>query len=323
MFRAFFFNKKWLHWSILGSALILFVTWYKVELNVKINNWFGTFYDSLQKVLQKPGSMTLSEYMGMAMTFLEIASVSVVLAVLLDFFTKHYVFRWRMALNDFYADNWHKVRHIEGASQRVQEDTLRFARLMESLGVSFMRSVMTLVAFLPILWLLSEKVTELPWIGRVDHSLVYVAVIFALFGTVVLAVVGIKLPGLEFNNQRVEAAYRKELVMGEDDEARAAPPKLKDLFDQVRINNYRLYFHYLYFDVAKWSYLQFGVLVPLVALGPAVIAGTLTFGAWQQIVRAFGQVESSFQYLVNSWTDIVELISVYKRLRAFEREIAL
>jgi peptide/bleomycin uptake transporter len=323
MFRAFFFSKQWMHWSILGSALILFVTWYKVELNVKINNWFGTFYDSLQKVLQKPGSMTLAEYMSMVMTFLEIASVSIVLAVFLDFFTKHYVFRWRMSMNDFYADNWHKVRHIEGASQRVQEDTLRFARLMESLGVSFMRSVMTLAAFLPILWLLSEKVTELPWIGHVDHSLVYVAVIFALFGTVVLAVVGIKLPGLEFNNQRVEAAYRKELVMGEDDEARAAPPKLKDLFNQVRINNYRLYFHYLYFDVAKWSYLQFGVLVPLVALGPAVIAGTLTFGAWQQIVRAFGQVESSFQYLVNSWTDIVELISVFKRLRAFEREIAL
>jgi peptide/bleomycin uptake transporter len=321
MFRSFFFSKKWMHWSILGSALILLVTWYKVELNVKINNWFGTFYDSLQKVLQKPGSITLAEYMSMAMTFLEIAGVSIVLAVMLDFFTKHYVFRWRIAMNDFYADNWHKVRHIEGASQRVQEDTLRFARLMESLGVSFMRSVMTLVAFLPILWVLSEKVTELPWIGSVDHSLVYVAVIFALFGTVVLAVVGIKLPGLEFNNQRVEAAYRKELVIGEDDETRAKPPQLKDLFNQVRINNYRLYFHYLYFDVAKWSYLQFGVLVPLVALGPAVIAGTLTFGAWQQIVRAFGQVESSFQYLVNSWTDIVELISVFKRLRAFELRI--
>lgn len=323
MFRSFFFARKWLPWSILGSALILLVTWYKVELNVKINNWFGTFYDSLQKVLQKPGSITLSDYNGMALTFLEIASLSIILAVMLDFFTKHFVFRWRMAMNDFYADNWHKVRHIEGASQRVQEDTLRFARLVESLGVSFMRSVMTLVAFLPILWLLSEKVTELPWFGKVEHSLVYVAVIFALFGTVVLAVVGIKLPGLEFNNQKVEAAYRKELVLGEDDVSRAQPPTLKELFNQVRINNYRLYFHYMYFDVAKWSYLQFGVLVPLVALGPAVIAGTLTFGAWQQIVRAFGQVESSFQYLVNSWTDIVELISVFKRLRAFEREIGL
>jgi peptide/bleomycin uptake transporter len=41
----------------------------------------------------------------------------------------------------------------------------------------------------------------------------------------------------------------------------------------------------------------------------------------QQIVRAFGRVESSFQYLVNSWTDIVELISVFKRLRAFEQQI--
>ena len=38
----------------------------------------------------------------------------------------------------------------------------------------------------------------------------------------------------------------------------------------------------------------------------------------QQIIRAFGRVEGSFQYLVKSWTTIVSLISIYKRLRAFE-----
>ena len=75
------------------------------------------------------------------------------------------------------------------------------------------------------------------------------------------------------------------------------------------------------FDVAKWSYLQFGVLVPYIALAPTLVAGAVTLGLMQQIVRAFGRVESSFQYLVNSWTTIVELISVYKRLRAFERQI--
>jgi peptide/bleomycin uptake transporter len=32
-------------------------------------------------------------------------------------------------------------------------------------------------------------------------------------------------------------------------------------------------------------------------------------------------VEAAFQYLVLSWGTIVELISVYKRLRAFERQI--
>ena len=40
-----------------------------------------------------------------------------------------------------------------------------------------------------------------------------------------------------------------------------------------------------------------------------------------QILNAFEQVRSSFQYLVNSWTTIVELLSIYKRLRAFEATI--
>jgi len=158
-------------------------------------------------------------------------------------------------------------------------------------------------------------------LGQVDHALVYVAILFALFGTVVLALVGIKLPGLEFNNQRVEAAYRKELVHAEDDGARATEPVVRDLFSHVRQNYFRLFFHYMYFDIAKFSYLQFGVLVPYIALGPTVVSGAITLGAMQQIVRAFGRVEMSFQFLVRSWSTIVELISVYKRLRAFEAQI--
>jgi peptide/bleomycin uptake transporter len=73
--------------------------------------------------------------------------------------------------------------------------------------------------------------------------------------------------------------------------------------------------------VVKWSYLQFGVLVPYIALGPTLVTGLITLGVMQQIVRAFGRVEQSFQYLVLSWTTVVELISVYKRLRAFEQQI--
>jgi len=177
---------------------------------------------------------------------------------------------------------------------------------------------MTLFAFLPILWGLSKNVTELPFFGQIDHSLVYVAIVFALFGTVVLAAVGFKLPGLEFNNQVVEAAYRKELVYGEDDPDRINPPTVTEFFGNVRKNYFRLFFHYLYFDVAKISYLQAGVLVPYVALGPTIAAGAITLGVMQQIVRAFGRVESSLQFLVRSWPTIVELISIYKRLRSFE-----
>jgi peptide/bleomycin uptake transporter len=321
VFQTFFLTKRWFPWAVPGSAAILFATWYKVQLDVQINEWFGGFYNLIQKALATPGSITAEEYYRTLATFGWIAGLYVLIAVLTDFFVKHYVFRWRSAMTEFYTAHWPAVRGIEGSSQRIQEDTNRFARIMEDLGISFVRSVMTLFAFLPILWGFSAQVKELPMIGPVTQALVWVAILFALAGTVLLAAIGFKLPGLEFQNQRVEAAYRKELVFGEDDASRARVPLLIGLFNEVRRNYFRLFFHYMYFDVAKWSYLQVGVLVPYVALGPTIISGTITLGVMQQVVRAFGRVEMSFQYLVNSWTTIVELISVYKRLRAFERTI--
>lgn len=323
MFKSFFMNKKWMHWSVAGSIAILFVTWYKVQLDVQINEWFGTFYDLLQKALATPHSVTFEEWLKGCLTFMEIAALYIVIAVMLEFFVRHYVFRWRTAMNAYYMSYWQELRHIEGAAQRVQEDTMRFARIVEGLGVNFMRSVMVLVAFLPILWGLSSHVTELPWFGEIAHSLVYLAIISAASGTVLLAVVGIKLPGLEFNNQKVEAAYRKELVFGEDHEDRADPPTCEELFHNVRKNYFTLYKHYLYFDIAKWSYLQFTVIVPYIMLGPTIIAAGVTLGVIQQILRAFDKVESSFQFLVHSWATIVELMSIYKRLRQFESNIKL
>ena len=311
----------WSRWSLFGSAAIIFVTWFQVQLDVMINEWFGAFYDMIQQALGEPNSVTANEYYGQLATFAKIALVAITVAVFTRFFVSHYVFRWRTAMNHHYMALWHRVRHIEGASQRVQEDTMRFAHIMESLGVSLIDAVMTLIAFLPILWILSAHVPELPIIGEVPQALVFVAIIWSIFGTGLLALAGIRLPGLEFRNQRVEAAYRKELVHGEDNTDRAQPPTVAELFDDVRRNYFRLYLNYLYFNVVRYAYLQAGVLVPYVALAPTIIAGAFTLGVMQQIVRAFGRVEGSFQYLVHSWTTIVELISIYKRLRAFEAVI--
>ena len=321
MFKSFFLNKNWLHWSLLGTLIILSVTWYKVQLDVQINEWFGEFYDTIQKALATPGAVTFDEFLGQMLTFAGIAGIYIVIAVILEFYIRHYVFRWRTAMNDYYMGNWPQIRSIEGAAQRVQEDTMRFARIVEGLGVAFMRSVMTLIAFMPILWGLSEHVKELPWIGAVDQALVFVAIISAACGTVLLAIVGIKLPGLEFKNQMVEAAYRKELVLGEDQNDRADPPTVKELYGNVQKNYFNLYKHYLYFDIAKWSYIQFSVIVPYIALAPTIVAGAITLGVMQQVIRAFSKVEDSFQFLVHSWSTIVELMSIYKRLNAFEKQI--
>jgi peptide/bleomycin uptake transporter len=308
----------WFRWSVVASAIILFVIWFQVQLDVMINNWFGTFYDTIQQALATPNSVTIDDYFAQLVTFLVIAMVYIFVAVCNAFLVSHYIFRWRTAMNDYYVANWNRVRHIEGAAQRIQEDTMRFASVMQGLGVSLVDSVMTLVAFLPILWGLSVFVKQLPFFGEVPQALVVVAITWSVFGTGLLALAGIRLPGLEFRNQRVEAAYRKELVLGEDYADRAQPATLAELFDNVRRNYFRIYLNYLYFNVARYGYLQAGALVPYVALAPTIVAAGFTLGAMQQILRAFGRVESSFQYLVNSWTTIIELISIYKRLKAFE-----
>lgn len=198
---------------------------------------------------------------------------------------------------------------------------MRFASIMEGLGVAMVDSIMTLFAFLPVLWSLSEYVKELPVVGAIPHPLFAAAILWSLFGTTLLALVGIKLPGLEFKNQRVEAAYRKELVYGEDNELRAAPMTLKELFGDVRRNYFRLYFHYMYFNIARSLYLQADNIFAYLILIPTIAAGAITFGILQQILTAFSQVSNSFQYLVNSWTTIVELLSVHKRLVSFEAAI--
>ena len=321
MFRSFFLSRNWLHWSLLGSIAILWSIWYQVELNVQINDWYGEFYDMIQKALTAPDQITLGEYFSVMIGFLKLASLWIVIQVGTAFFTSHYVFRWRTAMNNFYVSHWPKLRNVEGAAQRVQEDTMRFAGIVENLGVHFVRSILTLIAFMPILVELSVNITALPWIGPVEHSLVYIAILSALSGTVLVALVGIKLPGLEFNNQLVEAAFRKELVYGEDHEDRAEPVTLAELFDNVRKNYYRLYLHYGYFNFARFGYIQYSVLLPIAALGPTIVAGAITFGIFRQIFHVFEQVESSFQYLVNSWSTIVELISIYKRLAKFESNI--
>jgi peptide/bleomycin uptake transporter len=252
------------------------------------------------------------------LTFLYIAMVAVALAVLNSFFTSHYVFRWRTAMNEYYTANWEKLRHIEGASQRVQEDTMRFATIMEDLGVELIKAVMILIAFLPILFELSKHVTALPLIGEINHSLVWASITWAIFGTLLLMIVGKKLPGLEFNNQKVEAAYRKELVYGEDYADRAQPITLKELFGRVRHNYFRLYFHYAYFNLVATWYRQLDILYSLVVLFPSIAAGKMTLGLITQIGNVFDKVRESFQYLIYSWKTIIELLSIYKRLKAFE-----
>ncbi len=318
---AYFAPHPWQRWSVGGSVLILFVTYFQVQVSLAINGWNGPFGDMLQAAVSKSREVLPSEFYGRFVVFFSIAAVAVVVSSLNYFFVSHYVFRWRTAMSDFYLGHWQQLRHIEGASQRVQEDTMRFARITESLGVNLIDSVMTLIAFTPLLIKLSANVTELPLVGTIPYPLVFSAIVWSIFGTVLIAVSGLKLPGLEFRNQRTEAAFRKELVYGEDHAGRAEMSIMKDLFLNVRESYFRSYFHYIYFNIIRLTYANANTVFAWVVLGPSLMAGRISLGMLNQISGAFSQVTSSFQYLVSVWPTMIELLSIYKRLQAFEAQI--
>ena len=320
MFR-FFTNKNWFLWSWLGSMVILGSLWVQVKIDVMINEWFGVFYDMIQKALATPNAVTIEEYFDSLFSFITLAGIYVGLYVVISYFTAHYLFRWRTAMVEWYHSVYEKARQIEGASQRVQEDTIKFTRIMESLGTSFIESVMVLVQFIPILFGLSIGI-PIFFFDDWQYGLITGALLWTLGGTLFLIALGwiLRLVGIEYDIQKKEAAYRKILVIAEDD-GTVRPKKIEEFFDDVRKIHFLCYLRYLYFNVGRMAYLQANVLSAYVFLAPAIVAGVMTLGVMQQIIRAFGRVEGSMQYLLKSWPIIIELMSVYRRLREFEAKL--
>ena len=320
MFR-FFKLRKWFVWSWLGSLIILLSLWVQVKIDVKINEWFGVFYDMIQKALATPNAITIEEYWATLYSFITLAGIYIALYVLIIFFTSHYLFRWRASMVEWYHTVYDKAGKIEGASQRVQEDTIKFTRYMEDLGTSFIESVMLLIQFVPILLGLSIGI-PIFFFGDWQYGLISGALLWTIGGTIFLIGPGwlLRLVGIEYDVQKKEAAYRKILVIAEDD-GNIRPKTINELFEEVRSIHYLKYLRYLYFNIGRMAYLQANVLSAYVFLAPAIVAGVVTLGVMQQIIRAFGRVEGSMQYLIKSWPIIIELASVYKRLREFESKI--
>lgn len=318
MFSSFFRSRKWALWAYGGAVFIILLLIYQTHLNVRINEWYKDFYDIMQNVKDHK----IEEFWAAILQFIYIAMPYVITYMVISFFASHWVFRWREAMTFDYLKFWQRCKkEIEGSSQRIQEDVYRFAKIMESLGVQVLRATMTLIAFIPVLWALSAKV-DLPYIKDIPGSLVFIALGISVGGLIISWFVGIKLPSLEYNNQKVEAAFRKELVYGEDDKINhSGSQTILELFTGLKFNYYRLFLHYGYFNIWLISFSQILVIVPYVIMGNGLFSGVITLGILVQVSNAFSQVRESFSVFIDNWTTITELRSIYKRLKEFEQNI--
>lgn len=296
-------------------------------------NLLEYFFNS-RAMIEKP-NYSASDFYALILVFLVIAIPYVLIATINIYFASVYAFKWREAMTFSYLKFWkNKDDNIEGSSQRIQEDTYNFSKIVESLGLSFIKALMTLVAFIPILWSLSDVVSKalfanlsenssFYFLKNIDGLLVYIALLISLGGLVVSWFVGIKLPGLEYNNQKAEAAFRKELVYAEDNRKEYAKNEtMIELFTGLKFNYKRLFLHYGYFNIWLILFEQMIVIVPFLIMAPGLFAGAIGLGIVMQINNAFDQVRSSFSVFITNWTTITQLRSIYKRLKEFEKNIA-
>ncbi|HHS6808230.1 TPA: putative transporter [Campylobacter jejuni] len=296
-------------------------------------NLLEYFFNS--RAMIEKESYSASDFYALILVFLAIAIPYVLIATINIYFASVYAFKWREAMTFSYLKFWkNKDDNIEGSSQRIQEDTYNFSKIVESLGLSFIRALMTLVAFIPILWTLSDVVSKalfanlsenssFYFLKNIDGLLVYVALLISLGGLIVSWFVGIKLPGLEYNNQKAEAAFRKELVYAEDNRKEYAKNEtMIELFTGLKFNYKRLFLHYGYFNIWLILFEQMIVIVPFLIMAPGLFAGAIGLGIVMQINNAFDQVRSSFSVFITNWTTITQLRSIYKRLKEFEKNIS-
>jgi peptide/bleomycin uptake transporter len=324
MIKTFFATRKWALWAWGGLFILLSSLWAQVSITVAINEWYGGFYDLMQNsasYVDRPKEgidlfyQKLKDFCFLAMPYVLIATIT-------NWFTRVYGLRWREAITFDYLPRWRNVKEdIEGASQRIQEDTHHFAQIVENLGLQIVRSIMTLIAFIPVLWQLSEK-TDITFFGIADGSLVWYAFVISIGGLIITWFVGAKLPGLEYNNQKVEAAFRKDLVLGEDDKVNYGRPEtVLELFTGIKFNYQRLYNHYGYVDIWINTYDQFMVIVPYLLVGPGLFTKLITLGIVVQVSNAFRKVHEGFGVFLYQFTTITELRSIWKRLSEFEANL--
>lgn len=325
MLRQFFLSsdRRTAVWAWVGLLSFLAHQMYRAYLKYQINDWYESFYDSLQAHSASSGEEPLPQQEALRsqiytelIDFCFIVLPAVVVHPVATYVRSRWCYSWRLALTRSYLQHWNSDREcVEGASQRVQEDAARFAAGVYSFVSMLLESGLTMAVFLPILY-------------DLDPQLLYVALGTAVGGIGVSAFVGKHLVSLENANQRVEASFRKQLVLLETDATLVLRadgrvlPSFGSTLASLTDNYMRLYAHFaaLNFWLGSWD--QAAVVLPYLLAAPKLFPlgdeEVWSLGRVVQATNAFSKIFDSINVVSDSFMAINEWRSVLARLRGFE-----
>ena len=310
--------------TVVGLAMTL------VWLELQFNSWNRSFYNTFETRDQ----LDFFHQLGM---FALLALIFIITAVYRLYFQQMLLIEWRTWLTERFLADWLRDqahyrmqlldRGTDNPDQRIAEDLRLFVDLTLSLFVGFLSAAATLVVFAIVLWSLSREV-QIPGIA-IPGALLWVAVVYAVAGTVVTHLIGKPLIRLDFNQQRFEADFRFSLMRlrentegvalyrGEAAEERG----LRGRFVPVIQNWWALMYKQKQLTWFTSFYAQLAIIFPFVVVSPRFFAGAITLGVIFQTASAFGQVQSSLSWFINAYTTFAQWKATVDRLIGFAESL--
>jgi vitamin B12/bleomycin/antimicrobial peptide transport system ATP-binding/permease protein len=325
-------EDKWAGRGLLAAVIVLELG--GVFLTVLFNRWNNVFYNALQERNQAVFWYQLGY-------FCVLATFWVALKVYQLYLNQWLQIRWRRWMTGRYLGGWlHDANHYrmqllgdaaDNPDQRIADDTQRFVEQTLGLGIGLLSSVVTLASFVVILWGLSND-APLHLFGNdiaIPGYLVWGALVYALFGTLLTHLIGWPLVGLNFQQQRFEADFRFNLVRARENAEQIAllrgepaeRVRLLSRFALVVENWIGIMQRTKKVTAFTSSYSQAAVIFPYILVAPAYFAEKIQLGGMMQTASAFGSVQDSLSFIITSYRTIAEWRSVVERLSGFETSI--
>ncbi|MBR0696855.1 ABC transporter ATP-binding protein/permease [Bradyrhizobium lablabi] len=329
-----YFNSedKWAGRSLLGAVILIELL--LVGNDVLVNQWRNRFYNALQ-------NKDWDGFKREMLVFCALASISVVLGVYQLYLNQWLQIRWRNWMTNKYLAGWmHGANHYrmqlagdaaDNPDQRMSDDVKLFVSQTLAIGVGLLSSIVSLASFVVILWGLSAAAPFLLFGGdfSIPGYLVWAALIYAIFGTILTQWIGSPLVNLNFDQQRLEADFRFNLVRVRENSEQIALLKgepaeherLSERFARVIGNWYGIMSRTKRLTAFTQSYAQAAVVFPFVLAAPAFFADKIQLGALLQTSEAFGKVQDALSFFVSVYRTMAEWRAVVARLDGFEGTI--
>ncbi len=310
-------------WSLLLAAAII-VT---VFANVTINRWNGWFFDALEKRDSESALIAMAVF---PVLVLIVAGLGVVILVARETFQVH----WRQWVTARLADSWVGQRRFFRLSlsgyepanpeYRIADDVRWATEPVVDFAIGLLTAVITIITFIEILWEIGGGLS-VPWGGRaivIPAYLVLAAIVYAVLVSLLVTIVGRRLPSLIAARNEGEARLRFSLMRIRDHGETIALARTEAGERQAVARTYDgLVGRWLAMIRQRgrltWITNGSGALVPVVPLllaAPKYLSGEMSLGGVVQVAAAFVAVQNAFNWVLDNFMRIAEWLAAARRV---------